>query len=331
VLDGAHNPAACRTLAGTLAEYDYDDLHLVYGAMHDKDHVGAASALPDADSAVCRPDLDRAEDPEVLAAALRTAGVDDVTAGDDVAAAALETAVERADLGDCVLLVGSLFAVAEARAARMRTVTPRTVSGSDPDANAARALDIGGVPTGDESGASRRRRGDRPPRPLPPTARRPRAERLTAALPRGRRRRRDRGPRRRRGSRPGRRVRPRHARGNGGEYRELLGRLREREGEEFAGIAGDIADRVGIDDSDAADSAPDDYPWIDGTAIMGVLNVTPDSFHDGETRGPRRRGRGRRAHGRGGRRCRGCRRRVDSAGRRARAGRRGDRPGRPDA
>jgi len=62
VLDGAHNPAACRTLAGTLAEYDYDDLHLVYGAMHDKDHVGAASALPDADSAVtCRPDLDRAE------------------------------------------------------------------------------------------------------------------------------------------------------------------------------------------------------------------------------------------------------------------------------
>jgi len=259
VLDGAHNPAACRTLAGTLAEYDYDDLHLVYGAMHDKDHVGAASALPDADSAVtCRPDLDRAEDPEVLAAALRTAGVDDVTAGDDVAAA-LETAVERADLGDCVLLVGSLFAVAEARAARMRTVTPRTVSGSDPDANAARALDIGGVPTGDESGASRRRREGSTtassPSDCAATARsasRPPSAR-PAATPRS-------GPRRRRGSRPGRRVRPRHARGNGGEYRELLGRLREREGEEFAGIAGDIADRVGIDDSDAADSAPDDYP-----------------------------------------------------------------------
>jgi len=182
VLDGAHNPAACRTLAGTLAEYDYDDLHLVYGAMHDKDHVGAASALPDADSAVtCRPDLDRAEDPEVLAAALRTAGVDDVTAGDDVAAA-LETAVERADLGDCVLLVGSLFAVAEARAARMRTVTPRTVSGSDPDANAARALDIGGVPTGDESGASRRRREGIDHRVLSLRLRGDRAERLTAAL-----------------------------------------------------------------------------------------------------------------------------------------------------
>ncbi|OYR51864.1 dihydropteroate synthase, partial [Halorubrum sp. Ea1] len=93
VLDGAHNPAACRTLAGTLAEYDYDDLHLVYAAMHDKDHAGAAGALPDAASAVtCRPALDRAEDPEVLAAALRTAGVDEVTVGDDVAAA-LDAAV----------------------------------------------------------------------------------------------------------------------------------------------------------------------------------------------------------------------------------------------
>jgi dihydropteroate synthase len=24
-----------------------------------------------------------------------------------------------------------------------------------------------------------------------------------------------------------------------------------------------------------------DYPWDDGTAVMGILNVTPDSFHDG--------------------------------------------------
>ncbi|ACM55929.1 dihydropteroate synthase [Halorubrum lacusprofundi] len=281
VLDGAHNPAACRTLAGTLAEYDYDDLHLVYGAMHDKDHVGAASALPDADSAVtCRPDLDRAEDPEVLAAALRTAGVDDVTAGDDVAAA-LETAVERADLGDCVLLVGSLFAVAEARAARMRTVTPRTVSGSDPDANAARALDIGGVPTGDESGASRRRREGIDHRVLSLRLRGDRAERLTAALREAGGDAAIGGLGAGEGRVPGGEYVPVTLAGTVGEYRELLGRLREREGEEFAGIAGDIADRVGIDDSDAADSAPDDYPWIDGTAIMGVLNVTPDSFHDG--------------------------------------------------
>ncbi|MFD1570011.1 bifunctional folylpolyglutamate synthase/dihydrofolate synthase, partial [Halorubrum laminariae] len=143
VFDGAHNPAACDTLAGTLAEYDYDDLHLVYGAMCDKDHVAAVGSLPPAASAItCRPDLDRAEDPDVLAAALRSAGVDAVTSGDDVAAALCD-AVSRANPDDCVLLVGSLFAVAEARAARFRTVTPRR-SGSERDA--ARALDATGIP-----------------------------------------------------------------------------------------------------------------------------------------------------------------------------------------
>ena len=290
VLDGAHNPAACRTLAGTLAEYDYDDLHLVYGAMHDKDHVSAASALPEAASAVtCRPDLDRAEDPEVLAAALRTAGVDDVTAGDDVAAA-LDAAVERAAPDDCVLLVGSLFAVAEARAARMRTVTPRSVGGgSDPVASAARALDAGGVPPDaaeasidgiDHRVLSLRLRGDR-------------AERLTAALREvggdatiG-------GLGAGKGRVPGGERVPVTLAGTVAEYRELLSRLREREGDRdaFAGIADDVADRLGIDAPDADDSGadapdaaeptPDDYPWTDGTAVMGVLNVTPDSFHDG--------------------------------------------------
>jgi len=291
VLDGAHNPAACRTLAGTLAEYDYDDLHLVYGAMHDKDHAGAASALPAAASAVtCRPDLDRAEDPEVLAAALRNAGVDDVTVGDDVAAA-LDAAVERADPGDCVLLVGSLFAVAEARAARMRTVTPRTVGGSGPAASAARALDIGGVPSGDESGAGRRRREGIDHRILSLRLRGDRAEHLTVALREAGGDAAIGGLGAGEGRVPGGEYVPVTLAGTVGEYRELLGRIREGEGEEFEGIANDIADRIGIDDqdvddqdvddSDAVDSAPDDYPWTDGTAVMGVLNVTPDSFHDG--------------------------------------------------
>ncbi|PAU85229.1 dihydropteroate synthase [Halorubrum salipaludis] len=288
VLDGAHNPAACRTLAGTLAEYDYDDLHLVYGAMHDKDHASAASALPDAASAVtCRPDLDRAEDPEVLAAALRSAGVDDVTAGDDVAAA-LDAAVERAAPGDCVLLVGSLFAVAEARAARMRTVTPRSVGGgNDPAANAVRALDAGGVPpeTGADSAADRTEGIDH--RVLSLRLRGDRAERIAAALRAVGGEAAIGGLGGGEGRVPGGERVPVTLAGTVAEYRELLGRLREREG--FAGIADDIADRVGIDGGDSgsgsgsgtAGSAPDDYPWTDGTAVMGVLNVTPDSFHDG--------------------------------------------------
>ncbi|RAW44596.1 dihydropteroate synthase, partial [Halorubrum sp. 48-1-W] len=146
VLDGAHNPAACATLAETLAEYEYADLHLVYAAMHDKDHAGAVGALPDAATAIaCRPALDRAEDPAVLAAALRTGGVDDVTEGDDVADA-VAAVTERADPADCVLVVGSLFAVAEARASLYRTVTPKSVDGPE---DAVRALERGGVPPAD--------------------------------------------------------------------------------------------------------------------------------------------------------------------------------------
>ncbi|PHQ38342.1 dihydropteroate synthase [Halorubrum persicum] len=283
VLDGAHNPAACRTLAGTLAEYDYDDLHLVYGAMHDKDHASAANALPDAASAItCRPDLDRAEDPEVLAAALRTAGVGNVTPGGDVAAA-LDAAVERAAPGDCVLLVGSLFAVAEARAARMRTVTPRRMGGgTSPAANAAQALDAGGVPAGDDSGVGRREAIDH--RVLSLRLRGDRAERIAAAL-------REAGGDAAIGGLgagggrvPGGERVPVTLAGTVAEYRDLLDRLREREGDGFAGVADDIADRLGIGDGDepaAAGPTAADYPWTDGTAVMGVLNVTPDSFHDG--------------------------------------------------
>ncbi|WP_254922183.1 dihydropteroate synthase, partial [Halorubrum sp. Ea8] len=94
------------------------------------------------------------------------------------------------------------------------------------------------------------------------------------------------------------------------EYRALLDRLRAREGGGFAGVAADIADRLGLDEGDGpvvgesegggsagggpedgddsapggdadAGGSPPDYPWTDGTAVMGVLNVTPDSFHDG--------------------------------------------------
>ncbi|ELZ37767.1 dihydropteroate synthase [Halorubrum saccharovorum DSM 1137] len=291
VLDGAHNPAACRTLAGTLAEYDYDDLHLVYGAMHDKDHAGAASALPPAASAVtCRPDLDRAEDPEVLAAALRNGGVDDVAAGGDVAAA-LDAAVERADPDDCVLLVGSLFAVAEARAARMRTVTPRSVGGgNDPDASARRALDAGGVPPeAGESGAGRPRREAVDHRVLALRLRGDRAERLAGALREAGGDAAIGGLGAGEGRVPGGERVPVTLAGTVAEYRALLSRLREREDEEFAGIADDIADRIGIAEGSRGDFAPDDsdpdgsddYPWTDGTAVMGVLNVTPDSFHDG--------------------------------------------------
>jgi dihydropteroate synthase len=68
------------------------------------------------------------------------------------------------------------------------------------------------------------------------------------------------------------------------EYRDLIDRLRAREGAGLAGVAADIADRLGLDGDELkteGDAPTPDYPWTDGTAVMGVLNVTPDSFHDG--------------------------------------------------
>ncbi|WP_424014071.1 dihydropteroate synthase [Halorubrum xinjiangense] len=281
VLDGAHNPAAARTLAATLAEYDYGDLHLVYAAMHDKDHAETAAALPDAATAVtCRPAIDRAEDPDVLAAALRTAGIDRVTAGDDVADA-LADAVDRADDGDCVLLVGSLFAVAEARAARTRTVRERTVQDAD---DATHALDTAGVPPEgvaahrdgvDHRVLTLRLRGDRAER----VASEARAVGGDAALG-GLGADEDRGA-------GGEQV-PVTVAGTVAELRALVDRLAAADAGGLGGVAADLAAAVGIeeredadDTGDDADDAAPDFPWTDRTAVMGVLNVTPDSFHDG--------------------------------------------------
>ncbi|SMO38977.1 dihydropteroate synthase [Halorubrum cibi] len=281
VLDGAHNPAACGTLAETLAEYDYADLHLVYAAMHDKDHAGAVAALPTVESAIaCRPALDRAEDPAVLAAALRSADVAEVTEGDDVADA-VAAAIGRADEDDCVLVAGSLFAVAEARAALYRTVTPTSVDGP---ADAARALERGGVPP---AGVNRTRDGvDHRVRTL--RLRGDRARRVAATLRTvggeaavggvgadGR------GSDVDGGGSVGGELSPVTLAGSLAEFRELCERL-EVGGDGLAGVAADLRTSLGIDGNEEKEPDPvDDYPWSDGTAVMGILNVTPDSFHDG--------------------------------------------------
>ena len=300
ILDGAHNPAACATLSATLAEYDYDEIHLVYAAMHDKDHVETAAALPSAASAItCRPALDRAEDPAVLAAALRDAGLENVSIGDDVTDA-LATATDRADADDCVLVVGSLFAVAEARAAVTRTVTPRSV---DDPAAARRALERGGVPPAgvdrtaagvDHRTCTLRLRGDRADR-VAATVRTLGGEAAIGGLgadPDGSGV--DGG-----GDGDGEQS-PVTLAGSVATFRALCDRL-EAAGGGLAGVAGDLreclrlgeqhteADHDSTDPTDPTDStdatdptnATPEYPWSRGTAIMGVLNVTPDSFHDG--------------------------------------------------
>jgi dihydropteroate synthase len=131
VLDGAHNPGACETLAALLSRYDYDDLHLVFGAMREKDHATMIRALPEADRAfLAAPAVDRAETAATLAAVFDRE-TDAALARADSVLGALGRALDAADSGDCVLVAGSLYTVGEARDHWTRT--PSTVRNGSED------------------------------------------------------------------------------------------------------------------------------------------------------------------------------------------------------
>jgi dihydropteroate synthase len=264
VLDGAHNPGGCASLAETLAEFEYDSLHIVTGVMADKDHRGIARALDAADRVTaCRPDLDRAEDPDVLARAFEEETEASVGTRSDVAGA-LNDALAEAEPADCVLVTGSLYTVAEARTRWSRPKIPKRIDS---------------IPAAKET---------------------LRDAHVTTA-----------GQWRMRGKAVHRivktRVQPRQAQylkeellSLGGECavsglddqdRENLDvvmmgtlaqfkRLIEKLGGQPYGLS-PFADELGETLGIGTEPEPRGYPWEDGTAVMGILNVTPDSFHDG--------------------------------------------------
>jgi dihydrofolate synthase/folylpolyglutamate synthase len=117
-LDGAHNPASARALAGTIAELkpSYRRLVLVIGILADKDYHGIlAELLPLADHVVVTmPQYSRALDIGVLEREVRN-----LHASVDVAetvAEAIERSRERALADDLILVTGSLYVVGDARA-----------------------------------------------------------------------------------------------------------------------------------------------------------------------------------------------------------------------
>ncbi|WP_135805323.1 dihydropteroate synthase [Halorussus marinus] len=266
VLDGAHNPGACEALADTVAEFDgeYDDLHLVFGAMHDKDLRAMAEALPTPDRAVaCRPNLDRAEEEAVVGRVFEAAGAGEVLTRSAVEGA-LENALSAAGDDDMVLVAGSLFAVAEARSRWTRAEIPKHVRDID---DARETLEDAHV--------------------TDPGVWRMRGKAVHRVLKT--------------------RVQERQARYLKEEMLSLGGEcaisgLNEQSDQnvdvvlmgtlaQFKRLAGKLDGQpyglsVFADDLRAAldiqtESDDPDYPWADGTAVMGVLNVTPDSFHDG--------------------------------------------------
>ncbi|SDM15519.1 dihydropteroate synthase [Halogranum gelatinilyticum] len=265
VLDGAHNPDACGQLATTLAAFDdeYADLHLVFAAMHDKDHRAMVDALPDVDSVItCKPNLSRAEDPEVLARVFEDAGVADVHAGFSVAGS-LAKIRERAGADDCILVTGSLFCVAEARTTWTRLEVPKRVRDLD-DAEA--MLDGAHV----TSPGVWRMRGKAVHRSLKLRVERRQAQYLKEEML----------------SLGGECATSGHMTdgelssvvlmGTFAQFNRLIDKLA---GQPFGleALADDIRERLGI----RVEQVSKGYPWEDGTAVMGILNVTPDSFHDG--------------------------------------------------
>ncbi|MDS0475213.1 dihydropteroate synthase [Natrinema sp. 1APR25-10V2] len=295
VLDGAHNPGACEGLAETLATYAYDDLHLVFGAMHDKDHRAMAAALPTPATVVTtEPTLDRAEDRAVLAEAFGDAGAGTVRT-EAAVQDALATALEAAGSDDCVLVTGSLFAVAEARSRWTRTDVPKRVRDL---ADARDALAEANVTPGDVE----RLDGDAVHRVVRTALRDRQASVLKEELLRlG-------GECALSGLERDDEAVDAVLMGTLTQFEALVEALEHRSRPHgLADVARELrdtldleadADETGADDGasgtdrrptdrgggpgrsadDSSGSAP---PWTDGTAVMGILNVTPDSFHDG--------------------------------------------------
>ena len=266
VLDGAHNPGACAALAETVSEFDgeYDDLHLVFGAMHDKDLRGMAEALPTPDRMVaCQPNLDRAEDEEVVARAFEETGAGEVLTRNAVEGA-VENALNAAEEDDLVLVAGSLFAVAEARTRWTRAEIPKRIRNLDDAREALEGADV-----------------------TDPGVWRMRGKAVHRVLKT--------------------RVQVRQARylkeemlslggecavsgtneqddqnvdvvlmGTLAQFKRLAGKL---DGQPYglSVFADELRDALGIQ----TDRERRGYPWEEGTAVMGILNVTPDSFHDG--------------------------------------------------
>ncbi len=245
-------------MADTLGEYDYDDLHLVFGAMHDKDHREMVAELPDSGSVwACAPEHERAADPAVLAAAFETAGAGDVATAPTVAAA-LERSRATAGPDDCVLVVGSLFAVAEARRAWSRLAVSRRVEDVDDAVEAFERSNADADAEVIEEGVHRvvtTRLDRREARAVERAAARAGATAVTSAY------------------RTGRELREAVIAGTRAELRALVADL--------DGALAPLADRLRDGAGLGADAPGHGYPWEERPSVMGILNVTPDSFHDG--------------------------------------------------
>jgi dihydrofolate synthase/folylpolyglutamate synthase len=118
LVDGAHNAASAQRLAETLTELcAHRPLTVVIGTLADKDLAGMVAALAPLAVRViaAAPDQPRARAAADVAASFRAAGVETTEATG--VAAGLRAALDSANADDAICVTGSLYTVAEARAA----------------------------------------------------------------------------------------------------------------------------------------------------------------------------------------------------------------------
>lgn len=116
VMDGAHNPAGAEALAVAMREFfTWERLHLVLAVSANKDVAGMVAQLaPLADVTYAAENhSDRAGDAAAIAEHLGARG-DTVHVFGSVAEA-VHAALGAAERGDCILVTGSLYTVADAR------------------------------------------------------------------------------------------------------------------------------------------------------------------------------------------------------------------------
>jgi dihydrofolate synthase/folylpolyglutamate synthase len=118
IVDGAHNPDAASALCEAVAEsFHWQRLVVVLGMLADKDVAGVAAIVaPMADLVIATsPPSPRAASAEQVARQSAKLGIETLTAA--TVRGAVAQAMEQAAEQDCILVTGSFYTVAEARAA----------------------------------------------------------------------------------------------------------------------------------------------------------------------------------------------------------------------
>lgn len=113
ICETAHNPAGVASMLHTLATMEYEQLHIIFGCVNDKDCDAVLSLLPKtAKFYFCKPDVPRGLDVMQLQAVASKHGLSGEICND--ISAAIAASHKAAAPNDLILITGSIFLVADA-------------------------------------------------------------------------------------------------------------------------------------------------------------------------------------------------------------------------